>query len=305
MWHVSHTPAKAVAPVMNAFAPPDGNRVGLLAVGDRLAVVDPSPHQLLMAEGIALVIGLGFVLTIYPDVSGKLSRAIDTAELHSAELENLVRWQRSTTAMVSHELRTPITAIRGFAEILVSADFEVSDDERLEYLKTIHAQAIDLGRIIDDILTAMRLDERGIAVENEPLLVAEVVRSVLEGTASRPGHMVSVEVDPGLTVHADPHRTRQIVRNLLVNAYKYGGPSIVVRGRDGRPVRIEVEDDGIGISPEAADRVFEQYARESGGHEGYGLGLPISRRLAHMMAGDLVYEPIEGGARFVLTLPPG
>jgi signal transduction histidine kinase len=116
----------------------------------------------------------------------------------------------------------------------------------------------------------------------------------------------TLDVRGHASCHADPLRVRQIVRNLLSNAVRYGGTTITVHldSSDGRG-RVVVADDGDGIPADAVDSIFETYTRahSSAVRPGsVGIGLAVSRRLARLMGGDVVYEPGPPTA-FVLTLP--
>jgi signal transduction histidine kinase len=119
----------------------------------------------------------------------------------------------------------------------------------------------------------------------------------------------SLEGVEDLQVLADPRRLRQILRNLLSNAYRYGGDSVRVVARcDHVGVAIEIADNGDGIPPDLRERVFEPYetAHTAVGVTGsVGLGLTVSRELARLMAGDLTYERADDRTIFRLTLPQG
>ena len=117
----------------------------------------------------------------------------------------------------------------------------------------------------------------------------------------------TIEIEPGSDcVWSDPLRFRQIIRNLLSNATRYGGSNVSVHAfRDGAQVTVAVSDDGTGIPLERANTIFEPYAsaHEPGSQPGsVGLGLAVSRTLARLMGGDLVYNG-NGGTTFELTVP--
>jgi signal transduction histidine kinase len=106
---------------------------------------------------------------------------------------------------------------------------------------------------------------------------------------------------------ADPARVRQIVRNLVSNAIRYGGDHVLVSlSSDAGSARVAVCDDGPGVPPDQADRIFEPYHRShitNGLTAPVGLGLTVSRKLARLMDGDLVYRRERGSSVFELTLP--
>jgi two-component system OmpR family sensor kinase len=117
-----------------------------------------------------------------------------------------------------------------------------------------------------------------------------------------------VEVSgPTVGAIADPIRVRQVLRNLLSNAGRYGGDSIVVElEQDGPVVKVVVSDNGRGVPPADRERIFEPYHRsrpEDGLTAAIGVGLTVARRLARLMDGELTYSYVEGRSRFELSLP--
>ena len=121
------------------------------------------------------------------------------------------------------------------------------------------------------------------------------------------GNEVVIDIDPAHTAIGDEARIRQVIRNLVTNAIKYGGTRIeITSGLRGDTLRLSVVDDGEGIPSALRNQLFDDYSQgaDAGTSTGYGLGLGISRRLAHPMDGDLVYEDAKpSGAQFTLALP--
>jgi signal transduction histidine kinase len=113
--------------------------------------------------------------------------------------------------------------------------------------------------------------------------------------------IVALETDDGASAYADPARVRQIMRNLVTNAVRYGADPIVVTTGQGQ---VTVSDHGTGVPVEDRERIFESYGRSGSHHhrDSIGLGLAISRTLATLMGGDLTYERADGKSTFRLTL---
>lgn len=217
---------------------------------------------------------------------------------------NARRARDEFVATVSHELRNPISVILGLAQELAS-DYESFDDEvRREIAEVVARQSEDASWIIDDLLVAYREDMSQVAVAAEEFDVhAEIVR-VLEGVEEQ------VAFEPGQDesrVIGDARRTRQILRNLISNAIRYGGDDIKVVTRRGgeRSVDILVCDDGPPLEPEEAERIFESYERGSGlaDARSVGLGLSVARKLAALMNGYIVYRHDGEYSAFIVTLP--
>lgn len=208
-------------------------------------------------------------------------------------------------ATVSHELRNPIAVIFGLGEEMAQNYDSFSDEDRREMASLIASQADDAAWLIEDLLVAYR--EHGgqvsVAVQSfDPRSEVERVIEVID-------HPIRVEA-PGeeSQVKADPRRTRQILRNLVNNALRYGGQEIticLVPSAD--VVEIHVCDDGEPIDQSEIERIFQPF--ESGTNaadsRSVGLGLAVGRRLARLMGGDLVYRHDGEYSRFVLSLPIG
>lgn len=206
-------------------------------------------------------------------------------------------------ATVSHELRNPMSVLLGLAQELSNDYAGFSDEERKDISKLMARQAEDAAWIIEDLLVAYREDMSRIAVVVEPFDVTDEIARAIEGMDMN----IPVELATDETkVLADPRRTRQILRNLLSNAVRYGGSDIRVRVRPANSaVEILVCDDGEALDPDDAERIFESYERGSGllDSRSVGLGLSVARKLAGLMNGYLVYDHDGEFSTFIVTLP--
>ncbi|MEX1093471.1 MAG: HAMP domain-containing sensor histidine kinase, partial [Acidimicrobiia bacterium] len=211
-------------------------------------------------------------------------------------------------AAVSHELRTPLTSVLGFAEELDTQWPNLADEDRRDLLGTVVDQARELSMLVEDLLVAARIDRNSLHILNQPVSVAtlfEKLISTFDKTLS-----TRIEWHPGsAVVMADALRVRQIIRNLVMNAIRHGGPQIHVSATTlDEQVTIEVADSGDPIPEDEHELIFESFyasQRVQGLAPSVGLGLAISRRLAQMMAGELTYRHHEGWGKFSLTLPNG
>jgi PAS domain S-box-containing protein len=207
-------------------------------------------------------------------------------------------------ATVSHELRNPISVILGLAQELAN-DYEGFDDEvRREIAEVMARQSEDASWIIEDLLVAYREDMSQVSVAAEEFDVHAEIGRVLEGVEEE---IVFEAGDDASRVVGDPRRTRQILRNLMSNAIRYGGDDIkVITRRAGEhSIDILVCDDGEPLDPEEAERIFESYARGSGllDAKSVGLGLSVARKLASLMDGYIVYHHDGRYSSFIVTLP--
>ena len=261
-------------------------------------------------DGTPLDVALHWAATRDPEGRLDVSRVIvaiaDVGPIRSAEreLEALVASKDELVASVSHELRTPITTIMGMALELRDHTGEFNSEESADLIALVADQSRELSDIVEDLLVAARADTDSLAVRPEVLPIRREVEQLVATTA--PGLEPEISIPVGLRAWADPLRFRQIVRNLLTNAVRYGGDSVVIRADDaGEEIWLEVEDDGEGVAEADHEAIFEPYiraAKEAGLPGSIGLGLPVSRRLARLMGGELFYR-FDGRSAFVLRLP--
>lgn len=245
-------------------------------------------------------------------VRDELGRLVETINRMLGRIEQGVAAHRRFAEDLSHELKTPLAAIRGSVEVAMHekarkpADLEWALDVTLRELER-------LERLVGDLLVLVRSEAHTLVRRQPGADLCPVLREVAEiGNMlanEQGGRLDAVVSETPLTVDGDPGRIRQVALNLVDNAIKHGRPQGTVWFRCAREkgdVRIVVEDDGLGVPPEARERVFERFFRlpsdEKG--EGMGLGLAIARAIVQEHGGSIVVEEREGGgARFIVRLP--
>ena len=234
--------------------------------------------------------------------------------LHRA-LERLREFDRlkdEFIAVISHELRTPLTSVYGAAMTLQR--HEVRDELRESLLAIVSDESARLARLLDDALSASRLDAKTERFEIGPTDGGEIAHAAADAARAHlpEGFELVVSVEPKLPpVAADPDKLRQILVNLTENAIKYspdGGRIELAVGSRDSVVAFSVRDEGIGIPPEEQAHIFERFHRAdpnmSRGVGGSGLGLYICRELVHGMNGRMWVTSREGsGSTFSFELP--
>jgi PAS domain S-box-containing protein len=242
-------------------------------------------------------------LNFLHSIANVLAAAVDRA-IANAKLEELLRSKDAFVASVSHELRTPLTVVTGMAHELNERWMDLSSDDLAEFTQLLVDQSQDMSDLIEDLLVAARANIGNVTVRNELVDLDKQVKSVLASFANSSPSPISVQIEEAV-VDADPIRVRQILRNLVTNALRYGGPNIeVVMSSTAGSRVVEVIDDGDGIAPSDQERIFVAYERAhsvEGKPGSVGLGLTVSRTLAELMGGSLTYE-FNGKSAFRLEL---
>jgi signal transduction histidine kinase len=212
-------------------------------------------------------------------------------------------------------LRTPLTAIKGLVETL--RDGAVDDPQvRDRFLRTVEGETDRLIRLVNDLLVLSRADSEALNLQRHPVDLPQLVRATLsrlEPQAEARGVVCRVKTSPDTPlVWADPDRIEQVLVNLLDNAIKYSRPGgtvmVIVAGDQGQPVRVQVQDEGVGIPAEDLGRVGHRFYRadkaRSRTEGGSGLGLAIAQALVQAHGGQLWLESQEGqGTLVTFTLP--
>ena len=302
--HMSAAPSVLISEAEMRLAAPK-----LLDIGYRSCVVVTVPSKEI-SFGTLAVLSIeerGFSaddLNFLQSVSNVLAAAVDRAAAYQ-QLESLVRSKDAFVASVSHELRTPLTVVSGLAHELSQQWMSLSDDEMVEFTSMLVSQSRDMGDLIEDLLVAARSNMGHVVVRAVPVSIAAEIEDVLAGFGTPPAKTLSSDVTD-VVAEADPIRVRQILRNLVSNAIRYGGDQIEVVGYNDAGVSvIEVTDSGLAIGSRDRERIFEPYERAhviEGTTGSVGLGLSVSRTLAELMHGSLTYSH-DGRSVFRLELP--
>ena len=274
----------------------DGFNLGTLNVIDR-EPREPTAEEIATLDDLAAIV-------------------VDELELRLSALreeQNLEGMRTDFLTTAAHELRTPLAAVYGAAATL-RLKRTTSEDARELLIDTIEQQSERLATIVENILLASRLENGRIQIVREPFDPAWLARGAVETVKGRvpETHTITLRAsDGGSKLNSDAGKLRQILINLIDNAVKYspdGGPIEVRVEPEDRAVRFVVHDEGLGISAEDQNRIFDRFHRldpeQTRGASGTGLGLYIARELARELGGFIELESVPGeGSTFTLELP--
>jgi PAS domain S-box-containing protein len=238
------------------------------------------------------------------DAATALEIANRELEKANVRLARAVADQSQFLAVTAHELRNPIAVLSGSARTLGDYWPVLTDVERTELLDAMSLSSRRVSRLLNDLLTASRLEANAIELHPMPVrLDALLGASVATARAADRDAAIDLDIAPGLTVFADPERLAQAVDNLISNAIQHGRPPVSVEAHeDAGNVQIRVRDGGSGVAEELVPRLFQRFASGEH-HRGTGLGLFIVRELARSQGGDAWYESPSGQSSFVLSMP--
>lgn len=241
-------------------------------------------------------------------VTGILNAMVDVTERHRLETR-----KDEFIALTSHELKTPITAIKGFAQLGITASGKLGDARLARTLSVINEQTDKLTRLINELMDVSRLQSGQLELTREHYDLRQQLTELVENVGlTRADFRLALQApDEALTVYADRHRVEQAILNLLQNAIKYSGESRDVEieaRRSGSEAILRVRDYGVGIPASQQERVFERFFRASNVAEhdvsGLGLGLFISHGIVARHQGRMWLESREGeGSTFYMALP--
>ena len=210
---------------------------------------------------------------------------------------------------IAHELRSPLTSIKGFSATLVKRWDRFSEEQRLQFVETIHADAERMGRIISEVLDLARLEAGRLELAPTNANVAAATEKAIAQVSQIPGgERIAVDIPEDVTAWTDAERLERVIANLVENAVKFSetGPIEVTARTAGEKTTISVRDEGIGIEPERLESVFAGPgpSGQMAGPRGTGLGLHLAKRIAEAYGGTLSVESkVDQGSTFTLVLP--
>ena len=255
-------------------------------------------------------------------VTGQILLERTTANLESAHaaLKELDRQKTHFFSNITHELRTPLTIVLSLLESILSGELGSFDKGQRELLQPMWRNALQLLKLINDILELSKLSDGFLRLRPEPTDLGPLVEGVVEHTrplAARKGIEVALELEPAALrpddLHVDAEQLERVLINLLSNALKFtdpGGRVVVSLRSDDAATHLAVRDSGVGIPEDRLAAIFERFSQADGSvtrrYGGTGIGLAFAREVVQLHGGRIDVESVVGeGSTFTVSLQHG
>ncbi len=247
-------------------------------------------------------------------LASRAAAAITNARLYQA-VQQANESKSQFVAIVTHELRIPLTSIKGYTDLIRKGIVGEVNEQQTNFLDVISNNVQRMSRLISDLSDISRIERGKLSLETNSIIlntsVDETINS-LRHKMEEKNQLLSAEIPNNLPkVHADPNRLVQVLTNLISNAWKYtpeGGKILVRALQSNGFIRVEVIDNGLGISKEDQAKLFTQFFRsesqEVREQTGWGLGLNVTKKLVEIMDGEIGFSSVlDKGSIFWFTLP--
>ena len=271
---------------------------------------------IIIGGAIIAIIILFFVFNIISDITRSQRYRVQLEDAKNLA-ESLLASREQFMAAITHDLRSPLTTVMGYTDLIHKTDL---NEKQKHYLKQIKKSSEYILRLVNDLLDLSKLEAGKMLVENLPFnpkkLILDTVNNIIPAEKNKDVD-VHIQVDPhtNVQVESDPFRIKQILANLISNAWKFTEEGSITisadlqeSNRNGHVLVFRIKDTGIGISKAMQESIFEEFNQENSSIEkkfgGSGLGLAITKRLTELLDGkiELNSEP-QKGSEFIIYLP--
>jgi len=279
-------------------------------------MLDKTSTIILAGSGIIILIILFFIINIIGDLTRSQRYRVQLEEAKNFA-ESLLASREQFMAAITHDLRSPLTTVMGYTDLIQKTDL---NEKQAYYLKQIKKSSEFILRLVNDLLDLSKLDAGKMLIEKLAFqpgkLIEDTVNNIIPAERTK-NVSIKIEVSPEAktALVSDPFRIKQILANLISNAWKFTEEGSILisaslknwKGSKGI-LEIRVRDSGIGISKEKQDSIFEEFSQENDSIEkkfgGTGLGLAITKRLSQLLEGSIRVESEPGrGSEFIINIP--
>ena len=272
-------------------------------------------NTLKIIGGVSICLALGFVIMVFRDASRSQKYSLQL-EKSNTVARSLLKSREQLMATITHDMRSPLNTVIGFTELLQKTDLNGKQEN---YLSHVEKSSEYILRLVNDLLDFSKLEAGRVHIEqvtfNAKSLIEDIAVVGLP-TVIKEGLKINMDLAKDLDGYymSDPFRIKQIVSNLISNAYKFtdhGSVNIragIIQHEKSKSLFFEITDTGIGINKEKQDIIFKEFTQEDEGIEqtygGFGLGLAITKRLIDLLHGNITLSSEKGkGSTFLVQIP--
>ena len=273
--------------------------------------IEEISNTLKIIGGISIILALGFVIMIFKDASSSQQYSTEL-EKSNAVAQSLLKSREQLMATVTHDMRSPLNTVLGFTELLKKTPV---DAKQLRYLDTVQKSGDYILKLVNDLLDFAKLEAGKITIEKIPFNPKKLIEDVVAVSLPQPiksGVEISTEIseEANQIFLSDPFRIKQILANLITNAYKFteSGSINITAQIVKSSLKFEVIDTGQGIPKEKQQLIFKEFSQAEETTQrkfgGFGLGLSISKKLTKLLKGKLSLNSTPGkGSTFTVSIP--
>lgn len=273
---------------------------------------------------LLVIIGLGLFIFFRHRAAVRLENAFRRLEVANARAEESSHMKSNFIQQISHEIRTPLNILSGFTQVITMPGEELDDDTRAEVNRQIMESTNRITGLVNKMLELSDANSQTVIERNDQLSPEQMADEAVDASGiAQAGHLTfDLQMSPeakSIVLTTNHHAAVRALSLLLDNARKFTAPAEARQHQeltgpmkhatlrisaDNGQVLFTIEDDGIGIPPNEADHIFEEFVQLDEYYDGTGIGLTVARSLARRLGGDIQLDAdFTPGARFVLTLP--
>lgn len=279
-------------------------------------MLDKTSNIIILGGCIILLIILYFIINIIGDVTRSQRYRVQLEEAKDFA-ESLLASREQFMAAITHDLRSPLTTVMGYTDLIQKTEL---NEKQKHYLNQIKKSSEFILRLVNDLLDLSKLEAGKMLIENLSFnpkkLIHDTVNNIIPAEKNKDVDIViEISEDTNVQIQSDPFRIKQILANLISNAWKFTEKGEIVisaalknQSGENHILEIRVKDSGIGISKEMQENIFEEFSQENSSIEkrfgGSGLGLAITKRLSQLLDGEIKLESVQGeGSEFTILIP--
>ena len=279
-------------------------------------MLNKTSNIIILGGCIILLIILYFIINIIGDISRSQRYRVELEEAKDFA-ESLLASREQFMAAITHDLRSPLTTVMGYTDLIQKTDL---NEKQKHYLTQIKKSSEFILRLVNDLLDLSKLEAGKMLIENLSFnpkkLINDTVNNIIPAEKKKDVEIkIEVSEETNAQIQSDPFRIKQILANLISNAWKFTEEgSILIAAKlieddaENHHLQLIVKDSGIGISKEMKESIFEEFSQENSSIEkrfgGSGLGLAITKRLTELLNGEISLESEQGrGSTFTILIP--